>query len=102
MQQHYIHSVLPKPTPDKEVNDAREARVVVIFRDGLQRILTKDTGKPVYDLSPPPPLKAKPCGNYVEGLEEGRLYTRDAMIQNGFHLYVSGRDLVDASPYFQV
>lgn len=94
MQQHYAHSVLPRTTPDKDVNDAREARVVVIFRDGLQKILTKDTGKPIYDLSPPPPLKAKPFGNDLEGLEEGRLYTRDSMIRNGFHLYVICRDIV--------
>lgn len=88
MQQHYIHSVLPKKTSNKDINDAQEARVVVIFRDGSLKTLTKDTGRPIYDLTPPPPLKAKDFGNCVEGLEEGGLYTRATMIKNGFHLYV--------------
>ncbi|GAX13927.1 hypothetical protein FisN_5Lh168 [Fistulifera solaris] len=90
MQQNYIHAVLPKKNLEDGCSDPREARVVVIFRDGLQKTLKEDTGTPIYDLRPPPPLKAKPFGNCVEGLVEGKLYTRAEMIQHGYHLTQQG------------
>jgi hypothetical protein len=88
MQQNYTHAVLPKKSLEDGCSDPREARVVVIFRDGVQKMLKEDSGMPICDLRPPPPLKAQPFGNCVEGLVEGKLYTREEMIRNGYHLCV--------------
>lgn len=88
MQQNYFHCVLPKKTLDEDKNnDAQEARVAVIFRDGNFKSLDRDTGKPISDLRPPPPIKPKPFGNCI-GLVKGQLYTRNSMMRNGFHMYV--------------
>ena len=77
MQKSYSHCV-PKDNGNENIKTTgkrvKNRRICVVLRTGDQKHFDKDTGEPCVDLSPRPPMKY--TYGHIEGLQEGKLYTR--------------------------
>ena len=80
MQESYSHCV-PKevdtfddPNRDENNKTEKSRRMCVVLRTGDQIYFEKDTGEACTDLSPRLPLMYR--FGHIQGLEEGKFYTR--------------------------
>lgn len=63
-------------------------RLVVVFRDGKQVMMGKDSGTAcAVPVQPKKPIEYV-FGNHLVGLVEGQLYTREDLVSNSYHRYV--------------
>lgn len=82
MQQHYVHSVRQDAGLIGTKTDSN--RIAIIFRDGKQELMSKDSGQDRVDMSPTKPVSYH-FGRHMVGLSEGAIFPRSELLQNGYH-----------------
>jgi hypothetical protein len=82
MQRNYVHSIM-KFTKGKEV--AAGKRMAIVFRNGLELHVPLDTGSIVSSTEAPDRSPPTYQFGHIEGLEEGKLYSRIELVTIGGH-----------------
>jgi hypothetical protein len=80
MQQHFLHG-LPAVKSQQYQN---KLRIVIDFRRGQQKMIKRDTGRPVTSLAPHTPLPPCLFGHLV-GMQEGHVYTMKQLKELNAH-----------------
>jgi hypothetical protein len=86
MQSHYLHS-LRKAGSGNDVAEAR--RFALIFRNGKEASVGKDTGKQVESLTPDPSGPVEYSFGAIGCVQQGQEYTKSDMVASGAHRYVA-------------
>jgi hypothetical protein len=85
MQCHYLHS-LRKAGSAKKVAEGR--RFALIFRNGEEASIGKDTGKQVENLTPDPNGPVEYSFGAIGCVQQGQEYTKSDLVASGAHRYV--------------
>jgi hypothetical protein len=85
MQCHYVHS-LRKAGSAKNVAEGR--RFALIFRNGEEASVGKDTGKQVDSLKPDPNGPVEYSFGAIGCVQQGQEYTKSELVASGAHRYV--------------
>ena len=80
LQKNYLHGV----PADKKQTGSHTTRIAIVFRQGLEKMVKKDSGVPA-SLEPRDVRIIYHHGCDIKGLEEGKLYSRTELINLKAH-----------------
>jgi len=83
MQAHYVHKVGEDATASAEhfIGDSKE--IILVFRDGQQRLVLSDSGTVAPNFNPRQPLEHH--FGEMDGLTKGMTMIRTEIVDRGFH-----------------
>ena len=80
LQENYLHGI----PADKKQMGSHTTRIAIVFRQGLEKMVKKDSGVPA-SLEPHYLRIIYRHGGDIKGLEEGKLYSRTELVNLKAH-----------------